>query len=83
MFGTGHDDAAISNIVARFLSTARRSELVDVVNISKGCLSAFTNSLAATNIFVVGDNIGDVTSVGKNCAVAQILIPPIDRTKHL
>ena len=35
----------------------------------------------ATNILVVGANIGAATSVGKNCAVAQILIPPVDGTK--
>ena len=33
----------------------------------------------ATNILVVGANIGAATSVGKNCAVAQILIPPVDK----
>ena len=83
MFGTGHDDAAISNIVARFLSTERQSELIDVVNIGKGCLSAFTNSLAATNILAVGDNVGSATSVEKKWAVANILVPPVDRTKKL
>ena len=53
------------------------------MNSGEVCLSPFTNSLAATNILVVGDNIGAATSVGKNCAVAQILIPPVDGTKHL
>ena len=44
----------------------------------EGFLSAFTYSLAYTNVLVVGNNIGAATSVGKNCAVAQILIPPVD-----
>ena len=52
-----------------------------VVNSGEGCLSEFTNSLAATNILVVGNNIGAATSVGKKCAVAQILIPPVDGKK--
>ena len=47
----------------------------------EGCLSEFNNSLAATNILVVGDNIGVAKSVGNNCAVAHILIPPVDVTK--
>ena len=49
----------------------------------EGCLSAFTNSLVATNILVVGDNIGAAKSVGKNCAVAQFMIRPVDGTKKL
>ena len=83
MFGTGRDDAAVSKIVAIFLSAARLSKLAAVMNSGKGCLSAFTNSLAATNILVVGDNVGTAISVGKKCAVAQILVPPVDRTKTL
>ena len=51
------------------------------MNSGEGYLSAFINSLAANNILVVGDNIGAATSVGKNCAVAQILIPLVDGTK--
>ena len=81
MFGTGRDDAAISKILASFFSAARLSGLADVVNSGEGCLSAFTNSLAATNILVVGDNIGAATSVGKKCAVAQVMIPPVYRKK--
>ena len=50
------------------------------MNSSEGSLSSFTDSLVATNILVVGDNIGAAISIGKNCAVAQILIPPVDRT---
>ena len=42
VFGTCRDDAAVSNIVARFLSAARWSELTDVVNSGKCCLRAFT-----------------------------------------
>ena len=80
MFINGRDDAAVSNIVEIFLSAARSSELEDIVNSGKGCLSAFTNSLSATNILLVGDNIGAATSVGKNCAVAQIMLPPVDKT---
>ena len=53
------------------------------MNNGKGYLSAFTNSLSANNILVVGDNIGDATSVGKNWAVAQIMVTPIDGTKNL
>ena len=83
MFGNGRDDAAFSNIVESFFSTARWSELVDVVNSGEGCLSAFTHSLAATNILLVGYNIGAATSVGKKFAVAQILIPPVGETKYL
>ena len=51
------------------------------MNNGKGCLSAFTNSLSATNILVVDDNVGAATSAGKKCAVAQILVPPVDGTK--
>ena len=57
--------------------------MADVVNSGEGCLSAFTNSLAATNILGVGDNIGAATSVGKKWTVAQILVPLVDGTKHL
>ena len=53
------------------------------MNSGEGFLSAFTNSLAATNILIVVNNIGAATSVGKNCAVAQIMIPPVDRTNKL
>ena len=53
------------------------------MNSGKGCLREFTNSLAATNILVVGNNIGAAASVGKNCAVAQIMIPPVDGGKKL
>ena len=81
VFGTGRDDDAVSKIVAIFLSAARWSVLVDVVNSGKGCLSAFTNSLAAANILIFGDNICAATSVGKNCAVAQVLILPVDGKK--
>ena len=83
VFVTGRDDAAVSNIVASFLSASRWSELADVVNSGEGCLSAFNNSLAATNILLFWDKIGAATSVGKTFAVAQILIPPVDGTKHL
>ena len=83
MFVTGRDDSAVSNMVAIFLSAVRSSELEDVVNSGKVCLRAFTNSFAATNTLVVGDNIGDATSVGNNCAVEHIMIPPVDGTKTL
>ena len=66
MFGTGRDDAAASKILASFLSSARCSGLADVVNSGKGCLSAFNNLLAVTNILLVGDKIGAATSVGKS-----------------
>ena len=65
MFLNGRYDAAVSNIVASFLSATRLSELVDVVNSGEGCLRSFANSCAATNILVVFDNIGAATSVGK------------------
>ena len=42
-----------------------------------------TKILVAANELVVGDNIGAATYVGKNCAVAQVLIPTVDGTKHL
>ena len=48
------------------------------MNSGEGYLITFTNSLAATNILVVGDNIGAATSVEKQCAVAHVLIPSID-----
>ena len=48
------------------------------MNSDEGCLRAFTNSLAAIDILVVGNNIFAATSVGKSCAVAQILILPVD-----
>ena len=83
MFGTGRDDDAVSKIVAIFLSATRLSELEAFVNNCKGCLNSFTNSLAATNILVVGDNVGGTTSVGNNWAVADILVPPVDGTKQL
>ena len=70
-------------IVASFLSAVRLSELVDVLNSGEVCLSVFTNSLSATNILVLGDNIGAATSVVKNCAVAHILILPVDGTNNL
>ena len=63
VFGTSRDNSAASKIVARFLSSERWSELAAVANNGKGCLSAFTNSLSATNILVVGDNVGDATYV--------------------
>ena len=53
------------------------------MNSGEGYLSAFTNSLAATNILVVGNNIGAAISVVNNCSVAQIMIPPVDRTKNV
>ena len=65
VFGTGRDDAAVSKILASFLSSERWSELAAVVNSGKGCLSVFTNSLTATNILVVGNNVGAATYVGK------------------
>ena len=52
------------------------------MNSGKGCLSAFTNPLDATNILVVGDKIGAATYVEKKCAVAQVLIPLVDGTKN-
>ena len=65
MFRTGRDDAAASKIVASFLSAEGLSELAAVVNNGEGCLSVYTNSLSATTILVVGNNIGAATSVGK------------------
>ena len=53
------------------------------MNSGEVCFSVFTNSLAATNILVVGDNVGGTTSVGNNWAVADILVPPVDGTKKL
>ena len=83
VFWIVRDDAAVSKIVARFLSSGRWYELAAVVKNGEGSLRSFTNSLAATNILVVGDNVGVATSVGKNWAAAQILVPPVDKTKHL
>ena len=83
VFRTGRDDATVSDIVEIFECAARWSELADVVNSGKGYLSAFTNSLAATNILVLGDKIGAATSVRIIFAVAHILIPPVDGTKKL
>ena len=57
--------------------------MVDVVNSGEGFLCAFTNSLAATNILVVGNKIGAAKSVGRNCALAQIMTPPVDGKKFL
>ena len=81
--GKNRDDAAVSKIVEIVLSATRLSGRADVVNSGKGCLSTFTNSLYASNILVVGDNIGAATYVRNNCAAAQVLIPPIDGTLFL
>ena len=76
-------DADVSKIVASFLRAARQSARVAVANNSDRCLSALTRSFADTSTFVVADNFGPATSIGKNCAVAQTLVPPIDGTENL
>ena len=54
-----------------------------VANNGDSCLSAFRRLFAVTGTFVVADNVGTSTSIGKNCAVAQTLVPRIDGTKNL
>ena len=53
------------------------------VSDSTGCLSASTNLFAASKRLSAGVANGVVTFVGKNCAVAHILVPPVLGTKNL
>ena len=49
------------------------------MNSGEGFLSAFTDSLDATNILVVGNNIGATTSVGKKLCSSTCSDPPCRR----
>ena len=53
------------------------------MNNGEGYLRAFTNSLAATNILVVGNNVGAAIYVGKKMGISTDSDSLVDGTKHL